>query len=264
MRVRVKLDKKNIEEKKENGKGETLPLIDIPLLIGDRLIGHFELGHDSKASFSNEERKMLHTLASQAAIAIENARLFENTQKSYYDTIKSLAQALEARDPYTRGHSERVTEYSLSIASKMGLDEKEKNLIRYAGLLHDIGKIGISDSVLHCPTSLSDRDFAIVKDHTMFGDAILSPLKFLVDAQVIIRHHHERFDGAGYPEGLKGDAIPLASRIIAVADSYDAMTSDRPYRSAMPREKAVAEIRANSGTQFDPSCVDAFIAYIGS
>ncbi len=237
-------------------------IIDIPLQIGEHLIGKFRLAQRSDSTFTETERTMLVTLASQAAIAIENARLYENTQKAYFETIKSLAQALEARDAYTRGHSERVTEYSLLLAQKVGVSRKYMDILQYAGLLHDIGKIGVADAILLKPDKLSDDDLVLIRDHTQLGDAILSPLRFLHDAQDIVRYHHERWEGTGYPEGLTGKKIPLLARIIAIADSYDAMTSDRPYRKAMPIEAALEEIRAGAGTQFDPELANLFIEVI--
>lgn len=237
-------------------------IIDIPLQIGERLIGKFRLAQRPDTAFTETERTMLVTLASQAAIAIENARLYENTQKAYFETIKSLAQALETRDAYTRGHSERVTEYSLLLAQKANVDRKHMDILQYAGLLHDIGKIGVADAILLKPEKLSADDFMLIQDHTQLGDAILSPLRFLHDAQDIVRYHHERWDGTGYPEGLSGKKIPLLARIIAIADSFDAMTSDRPYRKAMPIAAAIEEIKAGAGTQFDPELAGLFIEVI--
>jgi HD-GYP domain-containing protein (c-di-GMP phosphodiesterase class II) len=233
--------------------------VDIPLKIRDRVIGRFWLSKLVSDSISDEDAKMLQTLASQAAIAIENAKLFEKTQEAYYDTITSLAHALEARDPYTKGHSERVTEYSLLVARRLCLDEKTTTIIRYAGLLHDIGKIGISDEILHKPQRLDPDDFERIKAHSDFGNAILGPLRFLQESQEVVRHHHEHWDGSGYPDGIAGDLIPLAARIIGVADAFDAMTSDRPYRKALSQEAALAELERGSGSQFDPIIAIAFI-----
>jgi putative nucleotidyltransferase with HDIG domain len=234
----------------------------VPLKIGNRVIGYFELGSLDEGAFSNEDRRVLQVLAGQAAIAIENARLFENTQQTYYETIRSLAQALEARDAYTKGHSERVTRYALETAREMGLSDHSRKVIRYAGLLHDIGKIGISDSILHKRLKLTDEDWEAIRSHPLFGDSILGPLKFLQEAQAIVLRHHERYDGSGYPGHLKGEEIPLEARIIAVADAYDAMTSDRPYRQAMDHQTAVGEIEESAGRQFDPTVVEAFLSVV--
>ena len=234
----------------------------VPLKIGNRVIGYFELGSLDEGAFSNDDRRVLQVLAGQAAIAIENARLFENTQQTYYETISSLAQALEARDAYTKGHSERVTRYALETAREMGLSDHSRKVIRYAGLLHDIGKIGISDSILHKRLKLTEEDWEAIRSHPLFGDSILGPLKFLQEAQAIVLRHHERYDGSGYPGSLKAEEIPLEARIIAVADAYDAMTSDRPYRQAMDHQTATRELAKSAGLQFDPEVVEAFLSVV--
>ncbi len=237
-------------------------VFDMPLKIGDKTIGVFELVRDAKERIGREEKQMLETMASQAAIAIENARLFEDTQRIYYETLKSLASALEARDDYTRGHSERVATLSKNIAGTLGLPELERSTIYNAALLHDIGKIGIRDEVLLAPRRLTRDEMAIIQKHPSFGNTILMPLKFLGEIREYVRHHHERWDGSGYPDKRKGDEIPLASRIIAVADTYDAMTSNRPYRDQLTKETAVSEITQAAGTQFDPDVVSAFLKVI--
>ncbi len=235
---------------------------DLPLKIGEKTIGVFELIRHATEEMDDGERQMLETLASQASIAIENARLFEDTQRIYYDTLKSLAKALEARDDYTRGHSERVAELSLATAHELGSSEEDCSIIFNSALLHDIGKIGIRDSVLLKPRQLSDEEMEIIRKHPTYGNAILGPLKFLGEVAVLVKHHHERWDGSGYPTGLKGENIPFASRIIGVVDTYDAMTSTRPYRQAMTHETAVQEIRRQAGRQFDPQVVDGFLRVI--
>ncbi|MBW2700341.1 MAG: GAF domain-containing protein [Deltaproteobacteria bacterium] len=234
----------------------------VPLKIGDRIIGYFELSTGRDEAFSKDDERVLQVLASQAAIAIENARLFESTQQTYLETMKSLAQALEARDTYTKGHSERVTRYAVAIAKKMDLDARTQRVIHYAGMLHDIGKIGISDAILQKRVKLSEDEWETIRNHPLLGDNILGPIKFLSDAQKVVLRHHERYDGSGYPGRLKGEEIPLEARIIAVADSFDAMTSDRPYRKALSRDVAVAEIKNTSGSQFDPRVVEAFLAIV--
>ncbi len=233
--------------------------IAVPMMTGNKIIGYFELASMDESDFSPEDKRVLQVLAGQAAIAIENARLFEHTQQTYYETIRSLAQALEARDAYTKGHSERVTRYSLLIADKLGLRERERKILHYAGLLHDIGKIGISDTILNKSKELSSDEWAAIRNHPLFGDTILGPIKFLSEAQDIVLHHHERFDGTGYPDGLDAERIPLQARIIAVADAFDAMTSDRPYRRALSRTVALNEIAAGAGKQFDPNVVRVFL-----
>jgi putative nucleotidyltransferase with HDIG domain len=166
--------------------------------------------------------------------------------------IQSLALAVETKDPYTIGHSERVAELSEELATKMGLLQSEVERVRIAGILHDIGKIGVSEILLGKKEKLEECEYEVVKLHSMEGQNILKPLYFLNDILPAIYHHHERFDGKGYPVGLSGKDIPLWARIIQVADTYDAMTSDRPYRAALSDEQAIKEITSNSGTQFDP------------
>jgi putative nucleotidyltransferase with HDIG domain len=238
-----------------------LTMVDVPLRVGERTIGVFELA--AEKSFGDEERRMLETLASQAAIAIENARLFDETQRTYYDTLRSLAGALEARDAYTQGHSERVAKLSMRIAEKLGLPEQDRKEIYSAALLHDIGKIGVRDEVLLKPGRLTAAEMDIIRGHPIFGDAILGPLKFLGKVAGMVKHHHERWDGKGYPDGLQGDDIPLASRIVAVADSFDAMTSERPYRDRKTLGETLRIVREESGRQFDPRVADALFVVLG-
>jgi len=246
----------------EHLKNQLKSFLGVPLKIGERTIGMFELGSLNTNAFGNEEKQMLKTLASQAAVAIENARLFENTQHTYFETIRSLAQALEARDSYTRGHSERVTKYSILLASQLRLDERYQSILGYAGLLHDIGKIGISDAILHKPDDLTAEERKIIENHPLFGENIIGPIKFLKEAQLAVLHHHEWYNGSGYPAGIKGEAIPVTARIIGVADAFDAMTSERPYRSALSVSEACTRLTDNSGTQFDPTVIDAFIVLV--
>jgi GAF domain-containing protein len=239
-------------------------VLDLPLRIGEKTIGVFELVREAKEALDDDERQLLETMASQAAIAIENARLFENTQRVYYETLRSLASALEARDDYTRGHSERVAEMSKNIAEILELPERDVKKIHNAALLHDIGKIGIRDEVLLAPRKLTAEEMEAIQKHPSFGNTILLPLKFLGEIREYVRYHHERWDGSGYPDGRSGEQIPLASRIIAVADTFDAMTSNRPYRAALARDTAIEEIRSSAGTQFDPQVVDAFVSIVNA
>ncbi|MFH0903167.1 MAG: GAF domain-containing protein [Pseudomonadota bacterium] len=243
----------------ECASAESRSTFGVPLRIGDRTIGSFEVERIGNGPFSDEERRLLETLASQAAIAIENARLFETTQRTYFETIRSLAQALEARDAYTKGHSERVTRYAILVAEALRIPEGERRVLAHAGLLHDIGKIGVADAILSKTSSLTAEDRQLIEKHPIFGDTIIGPLRFLEKVQALVRHHHERYDGMGYPENLKGETIPLGARIIAVVDSFDAMTSRRPYRAPLPYETAVKELRQGAGTQFDPDIVRVFL-----
>ncbi len=180
-------------------------------------------------------------------------------KEGYFSTMKSLALTIETKDPYTRGHSARVVDYALLISEEFGLSQDEKVEIRNAGILHDIGKVAIADHILGKPGKLSEEEMEVIKKHPSLGVDILTPLPFLKGELSIILEHHERVDGNGYHNVDEKD-IPLASRIIAVADSYDAMTSDRPYRKAYSKEKAIQELKDNAGSQFDPQVVEAFLS----
>jgi putative two-component system response regulator len=183
----------------------------------------------------------------------------EKIRASFFNAITALAYALEAKDVYTSGHSQRVTEISVAIAKHLGLDKETIEKIRLAGLVHDIGKIGVRESVLNKPGSLSDEEYKHVRLHSETGARILKPIVGDGDILKAVRHHHERYDGAGYPDGLKGEQIPQLARIIAVADTFDAMTSERPYRKALTPQEACAEVERCRGTQFDPEVASAFL-----
>lgn len=183
-------------------------------------------------------------------------KLYIDMRKNYLDTIKALVKAIEAKDPYTSGHAARVSEYAVAISECLNLPEVKIERIRTAALLHDIGKIGVDDSILKKCEDLNDLEYNAIKNHPAIGADIIKDVGFLKDAMDIVRHHHERYDGSGYPDGLKGDEIPLEAYVLMLADSFDAMTTDRPYRKAMTRDEAVKEIMRNSGTQFDPEIVE--------
>ncbi|MDI7252887.1 MAG: HD-GYP domain-containing protein, partial [Actinomycetota bacterium] len=202
------------------------------------------------------------SLASQAAIAIENARLFESLEEIYIEVITALANAIDARDAYTHGHSNRVMEYSVALAEGMGLSPEEVDVIRHASILHDVGKIGIREKILKKPGLLTEEERREMEYHPFIGTRILQSVKLLEPVMPLVYHHHERYDGTGYPDGLKGEEIPLGSRIIAVADAFESMTSDRPYRKALPLEEALAELRRGAGRQFDPRVVEVFLRLV--
>jgi HAMP domain-containing protein len=180
-------------------------------------------------------------------------------QRHYLSTVKALAQALEAKDPYTKGHSDRVTAYAVAIAKKLGLTKGEVKLIEELSILHDIGKIGIPEGVLTKQGALTDEEWRIIKEHPAIGEEILKPIEFLRPGLSIVLDHHERADGKGYPRALKKNEISILASIVSVADAYDAMTSDRPYRKALPKEKAIAILRDNTDSQFNGRVVEAFI-----
>jgi HD-GYP domain-containing protein (c-di-GMP phosphodiesterase class II) len=186
----------------------------------------------------------------------------ETARDMYVATMKSLAHVVEAKDPTTRGHLDRTAHYGLALARKVDPVLAERPEIAYGFFLHDIGKVGIPESILCKTTPLTELEWVVMRSHPNQGARIVEPIPFMGEAVEIVRSHHERFDGTGYPRGLRGYDIPLSARIFAIADSFDAMTSDRPYRSALTTDAAVAEILAGSGTQFDPVCVEAFEALV--
>ena len=186
----------------------------------------------------------------------------DELEKAYLDTIAVLRQTVEAKDPYTRGHSDRVSAYSVLIGEKMGLSEKDIHTLKIGGLFHDIGKIGVPDSILLKESRLTDDEYSQIKNHPSIGSHILGDVPMFQDIIPIVLHHHERFDGKGYPSQLKGYDIPLFARIAAVADTFDAMTSKRSYRDSLPLDTVVAEIKRVSGTQFDPDIAKVFLDII--
>ncbi|MBI5206427.1 MAG: GAF domain-containing protein, partial [Candidatus Firestonebacteria bacterium] len=234
-------------------------LICVPLKIKDRVIGVLNINHKkTRESFNKADLDFLLTIINQAAIAIENTNLYEKLQRSYFETVHALTMAVEAKDDWTRGHSDRVIKYAVDIAKNLGLSDWQMENIRYGGALHDIGKIGISELIINKDRFLTKEEFAIIKKHPVIGASIIEPIEFLKPIRSIIRHHHEHYDGNGYPDGLEGENIIFEARILAVADAYDAMTSDRPYRNALSSQQALVELKKNAGTQFDPKIVGIF------
>ncbi len=234
--------------------------IHVPLGAPGKVKGvlSISLGQGRK-EISLDDQVMIRNLAAQVSVAIENAALKEDMEKTYVETVAALAAAVEARDMYTKGHSRRVTELSVALARSMGLPAQACRDIEAAALLHDIGKIGIPDSILHNAGPLPLEGIKHIRDHPIGGENILKPVGSLGRLCPIVRHHHEHYDGGGYPDGLKGEQIPLAARILAVADSYDAMISDRSYKAARAPREAMDELCRCKGTRFDPACVDAFV-----
>ncbi len=234
-------------------KFKTKTIVAVPLKTKEKLIGVVEvLNKKDNSLFNEEDVNLLEALANQAAVAIENAKLYENLKQLFLNTVKSLAAAIETKDIYTRGHSERVTKYSMIIGEKLGIKAEELENLRLAALLHDIGKIGIDESILRKPAKLSATEFEEIKKHPIYAANILESIPQLKEIIPVVKHHHERYDGHGYPSALKGNEIPYFSRIIAIADTFDAMSSNRPYRQALPLDICIQEIINCSGTQFDP------------
>jgi len=195
-------------------------------------------------------------------LARRSFELYTKMRKVYLDTIRALAAAIDAKDPYTKGHSERVSETSIALAQELNLSDRDIENIEYTALLHDIGKIGIADNILGKNSILTNEEFDKIKEHPIMGAKIIEPVDFLKNSYEAIYHHHEKYNGKGYPDGLKEKDIPLLSRIIAVADAYDAMGSDRPYRKKLNRDKILKELKDQSGKQFDPKVVKALISVL--
>lgn len=194
-----------------------------------------------------------------ASVALENATLYRQVQRSYFSTIEALASAIDAASPATHGHSKRVTQFALVLGEAAGLSASELTTLQYGALLHDIGKLGVSPSILEKESALSPAEIATVREHPIIGERIIAPVDFLQPARLIVRHHHERWDGQGYPDRLRGEEIPLGARIVALADFYDAMISARPYKSGMPPRAVAAEIASAAGTRFDPELAETFL-----
>lgn len=228
-------------------------------LIGGGLVGGASIGVLSHRRLQKQLKKQGFQLNTIEELYKEVQRGSAQIDQSYLETIEALVRALEARDTYTRGHSDRVNKMSVRIARALGLSEEEIDDIHHGSLLHDIGKIGVYDRILLKPQALNEEEFQMMKEHPEFGAQILSHSETLKKHIPIILHHHERQDGSGYPLGLKGDEIPLGARIVQVADSWDAMVSDRPYRRRLDRETAIKRIRESSGTQLDSLVVEAFL-----
>ncbi|GAB4216089.1 MAG: hypothetical protein OHK0013_42200 [Sandaracinaceae bacterium] len=233
-------------------------LIVTPLLARKKVIGFLGvLSYSRGKKFDEGQRKLLRMVASRASAAIENAKLYEDLKATFQQTIKGLASAIDKMDRYTAGHSERVAAYAQVLAIKLGLSPEQVEIARQAALMHDIGKIGCVMN-LNKPGKLSTEEFEVFKKHPGYGKDILEPITFLHPLVPGVHLHHERWDGRGYPLGLTAQEIPLLARIISVADTYDAMTSDRAYRKALPHEVAVSEICRCAGSQFDPTCANEF------
>jgi putative nucleotidyltransferase with HDIG domain len=212
--------------------------------------------------YSAFDLDMLTFVCNSAGIGLENARLFTQLQNTYLGTIKTLVSIIEAKDAYTKGHTERVAAYATAIAREMNLPKEERRKIAFGAVLHDIGKLGVYEGVLNKPGKLNEKEWKLLRSHPEVGAQILRNMEFLSGTVALVRHHHERFDGKGYPDGLAGEDIPLGARIIAVADSFDAMTTNRSYRRALSWERALEILEEKAGTQFDPRVVAAFVSLV--
>ncbi len=245
----------------ENDTRQPRAAMYVPLTLRDRVVGVIHVSNRVDGNdFTPHDLEVLSMLANQAAVALENSSLHNELHELFVSSITALANAIDARDPYTRGHSERVAQYAVRLGERLGMDQRELDFLQYAALLHDVGKIHVRDEILNKPGRLTSEEFAVMKRHPEYGAAIMTPVRAFQKIIPFMFYHHEKYDqGGGYPIGLSGQAIPREARIIAIVDAYDAMTSNRPYRNAMAVEEATRELLRYAGTQFDPALVDAFL-----
>src|SRR5262249_39941415 len=235
------------------------PLIVVALRSGQGMIGALAIGRmKGGRPFAQSEIHLLQGIAEMAGTAIGRAGLHHNLEEAYFQLVLSLARAMDAKDTYTRGHSERLVTLTEALARGMSLPEDEVKDIRWATVLHDIGKIGAPDSILFKPGPLTEQEWEIMRQHPVVGEQILLPVKRMRGVAKLVRHHQERWDGTGYPDRLRGEAIPIGARIIAVADAFGAMTDARPYKDALTQAGALQELIRCAGTQFDPDVVTGF------
>jgi len=234
-----------------------------PIVNRGAVLGAIYLDNREKPDcFDEDDAALLSALANQSAVAIDNSRLYEEIQESYHEAILALLNTIEAKDHYTRGHSQRTSRYALGIAQELGLTEEECDQIKTAAELHDIGKVGVKDLIIGKESPLSTIEFDSIQAHVLTGETIIKPIQNLYFTLPMVRHHHENYDGSGYPDGLKGNEIPLGARIIGVADAFDAMTTQRPYNEPLSFKDALEEVQASKGKQFDPDVVDALASMI--
>lgn len=239
--------------------------ISFPLKTPSRTVGVLNLVRFvDRQPFTNLDLEIVNVLASQASISIENVRLYQNIRDNYLKTIRAFALAVEAKDEYTHGHSENVMKYTVVLARHLGLPDQEIELVKYAGLLHDIGKIGVSEQILNKAGKLTDREFEEIKKHPELGARIIADVPFLKSLVPMVLHHHEFYCGGGYPTGISGTEIPFGARILSVSDAFEAMTSDRPYRKALSQEVAFSILKKERGKQFDPDIIDVFLDIVHS
>jgi HD-GYP domain-containing protein (c-di-GMP phosphodiesterase class II) len=237
------------------------PVVIVPVRSEQDTIGTLAIGRlkeDQPRPFSEAEMRMLESVAEIGGTAIQRARLHHNLEDAYLQIVMALAGAVDARDSYTSDHSERIARWVEEVARAMGCGEDEVQDIRRAARLHDIGKIGIPDSILRKPMALSEAEWVVMRRHPLIGSEILMSVGRMRSVAALVRHHQERWDGGGYPDGLGGEDIPLGARILAVVDAYGAITDERPYKRARSHAEATAELRRCAGTQFDPRVVDVF------
>lgn len=239
----------------------TRSIICVPLMVHRKVMGVIQVINKRDGSdFNEQDLEAVVSVAATAAMAIENTKLHQTILEAYKSTITTLAAAIDAKDPYTRGHSQRVMEYALLGGMSLSLPAEDMETLEYASILHDIGKISIDTRILNKPDSLTPSEWNMIREHPTIGANLLKEIPFLEKASELVLYHHERYDGEGYPTGLKGEEIPMGARLIAVADAFDTMTTDRSYRPALTVEYSISELYGCSGTQFCPKAVEAFVS----
>jgi HD-GYP domain-containing protein (c-di-GMP phosphodiesterase class II) len=231
----------------------------VPLYAGSELWGAIELGASTPAAFDADDAHLVQTVSDYVGAALLTAQLYTKLEQTYQGTAEALAAALEAKDDYTADHARSIADLAVDVGRELDLPAEVLRDVRYGAIFHDIGKIAIPDAILNKPGDLTPDEFEVIKRHPIAGEQILAPVPFLANVRRIVRHDHERWDGTGYPDGLRGPQIPIGARIVFVVDAYHAMTSDRPYRQGMGDKLAREELRAAAGTQFDPSVVEALL-----
>lgn len=234
----------------------------LPIFLKENLSGMITLGFQDLSTNIDDDFIQARQLADQVAVALSNSHLIEELNQLNWGTLTALARTVDAKSPWTAGHSERVTQIALQIGQELGITPEEIDVLHRGGLLHDIGKIGVPISILDKPGKLTDDEYRIIKEHPRMGLRILEPINAYADIVKLVLQHHERFDGKGYPDGLSGEDILLGARILAVADVFDALISDRPYRDGMQLSRVLEIIEQENGKQFDPIVVQAFFKVI--
>jgi putative two-component system response regulator len=247
-------------ELKQDPRTQLIPVVLLTALAGiDHRIAGIEAGADDFLSKPFHQPELLARVRSLIRVKQLTDQL-ERTE----DILFMLAAAVEAKDPYTEGHLRRLEQYAIQVAVVLGLSPHQTTVVRYGALLHDIGKIAVPEAILHKPGKLSDEEFALIKDHPVAGERICRPMRFGAEVGPIVRGHHERWDGSGYPDGLVGESAPLGARIVAIIDAFDAMTTHRPYRGALDTREALATLRTGAARQWDPRLVAAFAQVVDS
>jgi response regulator RpfG family c-di-GMP phosphodiesterase len=233
-----------------------------PLHVGDDLLGAINIEETMPGAFDDEDVEIVGTVAEQVAAALLGARMYAQLEEAYLSTTEALAAAMEFGDPAPSERAAAIVEYADAVGRNLGLSDGELRDLRLGAILHDIGKVAVPDSILAKREPLSDSERRIVQQHATVSEQILSPVAFLAPVRPLVRHGHERWDGRGYPDGLRGEQIPLGARIILACDAYTAMTVERPYRRAMTHSEAIAELRRHAGRQFDLRVIDALVAVL--